>query len=69
MLVLSRQENERLIFADPCWGYEIAVMVTEIRGERVRLGIEAPIFVNVRREELSAADWAGRSAGGSSGEG
>ena len=49
MLVLSRKENERLIF--PSLG--ISIEVSQIRGNKVRLGIDAPADVPVLREELA----------------
>ena len=48
MLVLSRHQNESIII-DGC----IKVTVLEIRGDRIRLGIEAPREVPVLREELA----------------
>lgn len=47
MLVLSRQENERIRIAD-----DIIVTVVEIRGDKIRLGIEAPKHIPVHREEI-----------------
>jgi carbon storage regulator len=47
MLVLSRQENESIVIAD-----RITVKVVSIRGNRVRLAIEAPKEVRVLRTEL-----------------
>lgn len=47
MLVLSRKKDERIIIGDV-----ISVMVIEIRGDKVRLGIEAPKEVTVHREEV-----------------
>lgn len=47
MLVLGRRESERIIIGD-----NIFVMVVEIRGDKVRLGIEAPKDVTVHREEI-----------------
>lgn len=49
MLVLSRKLGERIVI-EP--GIEIAVV--EIRGGKVRLGIEAPRDVSIRRMELAA---------------
>lgn len=46
MLVLSRKVGEKIIIEN------ITITVCEIRKDRVRLGIEAPREVNVRREEL-----------------
>lgn len=47
MLVLSRQTNESIIINN-----NITVTVVEIRGDKVRLGIEAPKEVPVHREEV-----------------
>ena len=49
MLVLSRKANEGI-----CIGNSIRVTVIDIRGNKVRLGIEAPADVRVHREELIA---------------
>ncbi len=50
MLVLSRTKGERIIIGD-----NITITVLETRGDRVRLGIEAPREIPVHREELLAA--------------
>jgi carbon storage regulator len=47
MLVLSRKENERLVIAE-----SIVVQIIRVSGGTVRLGIEAPMEVPIRREEL-----------------
>lgn len=46
MLVLSRRENETIIIGN------VTVTVVRVCGDRVRLGIEAPPEVPVRRGEL-----------------
>lgn len=51
MLVLSRYQNESVIIDG-----NIKVTVVEVRGDRIRLGIEAPPEVPVWREELLAAN-------------
>jgi carbon storage regulator len=48
VLVLTRAIGERLIIGDG----EITLHVLEIRGNQVRLGIEAPRHVSVHREEI-----------------
>ena len=48
MLVLSRKENERLVIGD-----NIVVQIVRVSGGTVRLGIEAPAEVPIRREELT----------------
>lgn len=47
MLVLSRKKNEAIVIAD-----EIVITVVEIRGDKVRLGIQAPKDVPVHRQEI-----------------
>jgi carbon storage regulator len=47
MLVLSRQKNQRIII-DDC----IEIVVVDIKGDMVRLGIEAPSDIPVHREEV-----------------
>ena len=47
MLVLSRKKDEKIII-----GENITLMVIEIRGDKVRLGIDAPKDVSVHREEV-----------------
>ncbi len=47
MLVLSRRVNERILIDG-----DIRVSVLAIRGNQVRIGIEAPGSVKVIREEL-----------------
>lgn len=51
MLVLSRKLNESIIING-----DIRVMVVDIRGNQVRLGIEAPDSVGIFREEILVAD-------------
>lgn len=50
MLVLSRKKKESIIINN-----EITVVVVEIRGDKVRLGIEAPETVPVHRQEVHEA--------------
>ena len=47
MLVLSRKKNESIVIND-----DITVVVIEIRGDKVRLGIEAPKETPVHRREV-----------------
>ena len=50
MLVLSRKVDESIIIND-----NIIITVVEIRGDKVRLGIQAPREVPVHRSEIHAA--------------
>jgi carbon storage regulator len=47
MLVLSRKRGERIVI-----GTDVTVTVLEVRGDRVRLGFDAPVEVPVHREEV-----------------
>lgn len=47
MLVLSRKHNEQIMIGD-----SIVITVVEVRGDKVRLGIEAPSDVTVHRQEV-----------------
>ena len=47
MLVLSRKKGQRIII-----GNHIEVTVVEIRSDRVRLGVRAPVEVPIHREEV-----------------
>ena len=47
MLVLSRHRDESIVIGD-----NIKIVVVDIRGDRVRLGVEAPSDVPVHRQEV-----------------
>jgi carbon storage regulator len=47
MLVLSRQRDETIMIGD-----DIEVTVVDIRGDKVRLGINAPKEISVHRKEV-----------------
>jgi carbon storage regulator len=47
MLVLSRKRNEKIVIDG-----QIVVTVVDIRGDKVRLGIEAPKEVSIHRSEV-----------------
>jgi carbon storage regulator len=51
MLVLSRRVGQRIVIDD-----KITIAVLEIRGGQIRLGIDAPKEVPIRREELVAKE-------------
>ena len=50
MLVLSRKREESIRIGD-----EIVITIVDIRGDKVRLGIEAPKDVGVHRQEVYEA--------------
>jgi carbon storage regulator len=47
MLILSRKVNEKIMIGD-----DISVSIIEIRGDQVRLGVDAPRSVKVFRQEV-----------------
>ncbi len=49
MLVLSRRVGEKIVIGD-----DVVISVLELRGDVVRIGVDAPRHVQVRREELLA---------------
>ena len=50
MLILSRKINEKVVIGD-----DISVSIIEIRGDQVRIGIDAPKKVKVFRQEVYEA--------------
>lgn len=52
MLVLSRKKNEAIHIGEE----GIVITVVEIRGQQVRIGIEAPADVPIRRQEILHRD-------------
>lgn len=50
MLVITRKVEEQIIIDD-----QISIVVLEIEGQRVKLGIEAPKEVTIYRQELYEA--------------
>ena len=50
MLVLSRKQSQSIVING-----NIVVTIVEIRGDRVRIGINAPRDVSVHREEILKA--------------
>ena len=47
MLVLTRQRDESIMIGD-----NIKVTIVDIRGEKIRVGVEAPKDVGVHRQEV-----------------
>jgi len=47
MLVLSRKKNESIVIDD-----NVVITIVEIRGDKVRLGIQAPRDIPVHRQEV-----------------
>ena len=50
MLVLTRRSEQRIVIGD-----DIVITVLEVKGDTVRLGIDAPRSVRVHREEVHEA--------------
>ena len=63
MLVLSRKKNESIVIND-----DITIVVVEIRGDKVRLGVEAPKEVPVHRREVFEAIQRNEAANGAGAE-
>jgi carbon storage regulator len=57
MLVLSRKKDESIVINN-----DITIVVVEIRGDKVRLGVEAPKDVPVHRREVFEAIARGEQA-------
>ena len=47
MLVLSREKDQRIMIGD-----DVVLTIVDIRGDKVRLGIEAPKEITVHRQEI-----------------
>ena len=47
MLVLSRQRDETIVIGD-----SIRITIVEVRGDKVRIGIDAPKDITVHRQEI-----------------
>ena len=47
MLVLTRNRDEKIMIGD-----NIIITIVDIRGDKVRIGIEAPKEISVHREEV-----------------
>jgi len=50
MLVLSRQKDESIIIGD-----DVEITIVDVRGDKVRLGINAPRSTSVHRKEIYEA--------------
>ncbi len=50
MLVLSRQRDESIIIGD-----NVVITVVDVRGDKVKLGIDAPREISVHRREVYEA--------------
>ncbi len=58
MLVLTRSAGEKIVI-----GHDVVVTVIEVRGDQVRIGIEAPRTTPIYREEVyTAIESANRAA-------
>ena len=50
MLVLSRQRDQSIIIGD-----NVVITIVDVRGDKVKLGIEAPREISVHRQEVYEA--------------
>jgi carbon storage regulator len=55
MLVLSRKKNESVVLGPPGQALAVEVVVVEIRGDKVRLGIQVPRDWHLHRREVYEA--------------
>ena len=53
MLVLARRKDEVVVIGTP--PNVIEVMVTDVRGDQVKLGFKAPVDVPIHRKEVADA--------------
>ena len=63
MLVLSRHRDESIIIGD-----DIVITIVDVRGDKVRLGIDAPTDIPVHRQEVYDAIQRERQAGTAGGD-
>ncbi|PLX25461.1 carbon storage regulator, partial [Candidatus Parcubacteria bacterium] len=47
MLIVSRKRNEKIMIGD-----EISIMIVDIKGDQVQVGIDAPRHIPVHRHEI-----------------
>ena len=59
MLILSRQKSQKIKFPE----LDITIHIMDVRGSRVRLGVDAPLEVRVLRHELEEFEGGKKSAG------
>jgi carbon storage regulator len=57
MLVLTRKTDQRIIIDD-----RITITILEVRGDKIRLGIDAPKEIPILREELLVGESAAVTA-------
>jgi carbon storage regulator len=55
MLVLTRRRDEAIVIRNR-FGAEIRLLVVDVRGNKVRLGIEAPTGVSIARQEICSRE-------------
>ena len=58
MLVLSRQKDESIMIGD-----DVEITIVDVRGDKVRLGINAPREIPVHRKEIYEAIQREKAAG------
>ncbi len=55
MLILTRRRDEAIVIRNR-FGTEIRLLVVDVKGNKVRLGIEAPADVDIAREEVHSRE-------------
>ncbi len=64
MLVLSRQKDESIVIGD-----DVEITIVDVRGDKVRLGINAPREISVHRKEIYQAIQREKAENGENGNG
>lgn len=60
MLVLTRKQGEKILIGD-----DIVITVLDVRGDSIRLGVDAPRGISIQRAEIhTAVSEANREANG-----
>ena len=55
MLILSRKKEEKIVVGDPSAGNQVVITLVDIRGDKVRIGIDAKPDVPIHRLEVYQA--------------
>ena len=62
MLVISRYARESIVIIDMLTGARTLITVTDVRGDNVRIGIEAPQHIHIWRSEIEPQGQSDRRA-------
>ena len=59
MIIVNRQVGQAILIGD-----QVTITVLGVKGNQVRIGVDAPIHVSVHKEEIYAREQQGPVAGG-----